>query len=975
MKMTKKILSLLLSLMLVLGTVMIAAFSAGADTGSYTVGDTVKFGTYPQSRVESTAALSQAAEGAEWKSFNYYSGTGGATGWSNGTMAPGDYMKYADFFLEGAKYRAVSFSELRPRATGLTHDADYSYMDEYGYAVNTVYYFKFEPVEWRVLDPESGLVMCTSAIDSQAYNNFVYTLGGKKWGDSEATCFASDYKNSSIRKWLNDDFYNTAFTAEQKDNISFSGSLDNSSSYNSAYDSDSTNDKVFLLSFGEATNSGYGFKSSPDEADPAKSVSATAYAECQGIYETDEHSVCWWLRSPGSNSDGASLIKPGGQAYYYNYVYLTETGIVPALKLKEIKSGTAFAPLYENIDIEIEGGDYEQGETPIVTVTLPSDAEGKVYFFIDGDTLLGECTVSNGAASYALGGIAGGSHTVFAVYDGDGKYKSATSPAVSLNIEKATPTLGVSVSDENPVYGENITITANLPENATETVTFSLDAVDTGTAVTVENGKAVYVIKGTSVNAGSHSVLASYSGDGTYSSASVEVPFSVSPKAVTITAGSNSKVYDGSALTESGFTASALEENDTHTFTVVMTEGSTVINAGTKFNVIAKVDGTSLTTDIWDAASQSYKVGNYLVTTENGKLSITPRKVTVTITGMHNSTPYDGEEHIVSDFIAESSDPLYKCSGETLYFNFTGTAKASRTDAGTTYMGLTDSQFVNKNANFDVTFDVTDGYQKILAPTVTVTVKGNSAEADYDGSEHIASGYTATADNEFYDVENDISFSGTAEAKRTEPGTESMGLDAGQFTNTNTKFDVTFEVEEDGILTVNPVVKFVNEDGKELQSSAVALGTTPGYTGETPTKEKDEWFTYEFDKWTPDIAAANDNATYTASFTPVPIEYTATFVDENGNVIGTAAYTVNTEKLDEPEVPAKEGYEGAWEEYELGAGNITIKPVYTPTNICKLDHKYHGDTFWGKLVTFVHNLIWTAFSFIGIDLYVSIKID
>ncbi len=132
---------------------------------------------------------------------------------------------------------------------------------------------------------------------------------------------------------------------------------------------------------------------------------------------------------------------------------------------------------------------------------------------------------------------------------------------------------------------------------------------------------------------------------------------------------------------------------------------------------------------------------------------------------------------------------------------------------------------------------------------------------------------------------------------------------------------------------------------------------------------------YTFTGWDPGIPETMPakDLTFNALFTAN--EYTATFVDENGNVIGTAAYTVNTEKLDEPEVPAKEGYDGAWEEYELTPEGITVKPVYTPANICKLDHEYHGDTFWGKLVTFVHNLIWTAFSFLGIDLYVSIKVD
>ena len=76
----------------------------------------------------------------------------------------------------------------------------------------------------------------------------------------------------------------------------------------------------------------------------------------------------------------------------------------------------------------------------------------------------------------------------------------------------------------------------------------------------------------------------------------------------------SAKTYDGSALTQPRFTASALEANDNHTFTVAMTAASTLTNAGTQANVIATVDGIAVTTGTETA------VGNYLVTTVNGTL-------------------------------------------------------------------------------------------------------------------------------------------------------------------------------------------------------------------------------------------------------------------------------------------------------------------------------------------------------------------
>lgn len=91
-------------------------------------------------------------------------------------MKPGDWMKYADFTYNGTKYRAVTFSQYRPywtdNSTSSGTNQDYN-----GYTTNNIYYFKYEPLKWRVLDPSTGLVLCESIIDSQAYSNTIYSYG------------------------------------------------------------------------------------------------------------------------------------------------------------------------------------------------------------------------------------------------------------------------------------------------------------------------------------------------------------------------------------------------------------------------------------------------------------------------------------------------------------------------------------------------------------------------------------------------------------------------------------------------------------------------------------------------------------------------------------------------------------------------------------------------------------------------------
>ena len=176
------------------------------------------------------------------------------------------------------------------------------------------------------------------------------------------------------------------------------------------------------------------------------------------------------------------------------------------------------------------------------------------------------------------------------------------------------------------VEGDNLSVTA--------TGTFADANVGTGKAVTISG----LTLEGT--DAGNYVLAAS--------GQQTEVTADITAKAVTITANNASRDYDGNPLTEPGFTATALEEGDTHTFTVTMTAESTITNAGTQPNVIATVDGVAVTTGI------ETPIGNYLVTTVDGTLTITgSQNITITLT-MGNST-YGNDTKTPTLTIAEYS--------------------------------------------------------------------------------------------------------------------------------------------------------------------------------------------------------------------------------------------------------------------------------------------------------------------------------
>ncbi|MCD7827497.1 MAG: DUF6273 domain-containing protein, partial [Clostridiales bacterium] len=291
------------------------------------VGDTVQFGSYPQSQVTDKTLIS-ALNGLElnWISYGYYSGDG-----TEGTAVQRDYMYYCDIEYDGCMYRGVSFSEFRPQYTYETTKYIYSTINANGFKLDTVYWFKYEPLNWIVLDPNEGLALCKTVIDSQAFSNTVYqSIGGEYYNTKEYTAYACDYESSSVRAWLNGDFYTAAFDESEREYIN-TAKLDNSadSASSEKYAGADTEDRVFLLSHRELITGSYGLIGTS-----AMKATATEYAEVQGIYygSSFNANVMWWTRTETADSNIVAYIGIGGGFETTHTVDNASIGIRPALK-------------------------------------------------------------------------------------------------------------------------------------------------------------------------------------------------------------------------------------------------------------------------------------------------------------------------------------------------------------------------------------------------------------------------------------------------------------------------------------------------------------------------------------------------------------------------------------------------------------------------------------------------------------------
>ncbi|MBQ7623741.1 MAG: hypothetical protein IJS65_00510, partial [Clostridia bacterium] len=65
--------------------------------------------------------------------------------------------------------------------------------------------------------------------------------------------------------------------------------------------------------------------------------------------------------------------------------------------------------------------------------------------------------------------------------------------------------------------------------------------------------------------------------------------------------------------------------------------------------------------------------------------------------------------------------------------------------------------------------------------------------------------------------------------------------------------------------------RFLGSKGETLQSATVKYGETPVYSGETPLKDADENYAYAFEKWSPEVSSATQDAVYTPVFRAFPL--------------------------------------------------------------------------------------------------------
>lgn len=210
-----------------------------------------------------------------------------------------------------------------------------------------------EAIYWRVLDLD----------ENKAFLISVYNLDCGKYHEQLE---AITWENATLRRWLNNDFLNTAFTQQEQESI-VTATVSNEDNFLFGTDGGSdTQDKVFLLSLAEVEDYFC------DDDDRRALNTPFVQAQVQGTNDNNGYGT-WWLRSPGIDSVSASYMSSLFSANSIGYyVDLTSTAIRPALYIK-LGAGSPFGSPENSPMMDIETSTLE--ETPVSVEFNPGGEE------------------------------------------------------------------------------------------------------------------------------------------------------------------------------------------------------------------------------------------------------------------------------------------------------------------------------------------------------------------------------------------------------------------------------------------------------------------------------------------------------------------------------------------------------------------------------------------------------------------------
>ena len=368
----------------------------------------------------------------------------------------------------------------------------------------------------------------------------------------------------------------------------------------------------------------------------------------------------------------------------------------------------------------VDVGDIVVGEDAVIDVSVPCIVSGVVNVTVNGRSY--NVAIVDGKGVLTISNLVAGDYDVNVNYAGDNKYLPSSN-STKFTISKLPSSVLVNVDDI--VVGEDAVVNVVLPDDATGSVTITVNGKDY--VVDVKYGVANIAIS--DLAKGNYNVSVKYSGDNKY------LP------------GENTTQFRVAKVSDYNVTVDIVDiiEGENATVTVVVPDDGTG-------EVIITIDGKeykgSVDNGVAKVVIPDLKEGTYKVVTfytgdnkydsmiVNG--TITVNKNTKTTLTMDDVVKYfKGAQNLTAKLVDAFGNPI---ANATVYFTVNGKVYAKTTDKnGTASMGI---GLVPNEYKVNAVFNGTKDYDKATAnATVTIknTVFGNDTTLYFcNGTKYVA---------------------------------------------------------------------------------------------------------------------------------------------------------------------------------------------------------------------------------------------